>query len=162
VVEVVVSGDRHPPRSREAAAVDQAGVGVGVTDDQGVGVGEGGEGGEVRGIPGGENERGGRAEEPGERGLQVVVDRQGAGDQTARAGPAAVTLHGGNGRRDHARVGAQTEVVVAREVEQVARFRRVQATREAARGTAVGSIGQPVEELGHATILRSAQRRPRS
>ena len=39
VVEVVVSGDRHPPSSAKPAAVDQAGVGVGVTDATSVGVG---------------------------------------------------------------------------------------------------------------------------
>ena len=63
-------------------------------------------------------------------------------------------------RRDHARVGAQTEVVVPARSSRSPGF-VMQATREPrARHGGRASISQPVEELGHATIPRSAQRRP--
>ena len=80
VLEVVVARHRDG-RPRQPAAVDQAGVGVLVADDERAGVGERGEHGEVRGVPAGEHqgERG-----PGQRregGLELVVHLEGAGDQ---------------------------------------------------------------------------------
>ena len=131
-VEVVVPGDRHPPaRESRQPSIRLAWAWASLTT-RCVGVGEGvARAARFCGIP--MVRRTSAAGEP--RSPASVASRSswiGRAPVTRwlAPDPPPLTLHGGNGRRDHARVGAQTEVVVAREVEQVARFRRVQATRE--------------------------------
>ena len=60
VAEVVVPGDRDGGPG-QSAAVDEAGVGVLVADDERARVGERREDGEVRGVPAGEHQRAGGA-----------------------------------------------------------------------------------------------------
>ena len=121
---------------------------MGIGDDERVGIGQGGDRGEVRGIPGGQDQPGRRTGERGEGGFELGVDGQRAGDQAGGAGPAAVGLGSLDGPGDDPRVGAQAEVVVAGQVEQ-ARIGDRGAAHEAALRPHPGSVGQPVEEVSH-------------
>ena len=80
VVEVVVAGhgDRGPGQS---AAVDEAGMGVLVADDEGARVRERGQGREVGRVPGREDQGGRGSGEGGEGCLELFVDVQRAGHE---------------------------------------------------------------------------------
>ncbi len=115
VPEAVVLGGFHP-RAGEPGAVDQAGVGVGVEDEEAAGPAEGTEHAEVRGVAAGEDQRLGPSGVPAQRSFQLAVDRQGARGHAAGGGPGAVFVHGrGRGGPDLG-VPAQAQVVVGGQV----------------------------------------------
>ena len=114
----VVVGRPRPPGPGTGGRVDERGVHVGVGDDQGVGVGQGGDRAEVGVVAGREHQRAVGLQQAGERPLQLLVQRQRAGDQPGGAGPAAVRLRRGDRPGDHGRVPQQPEVVVAGQVQQ--------------------------------------------
>ena len=76
---------------------------------------EGGEHAQVGGVAGGEEESGLGALPVGQLGLQLGVDRPGAGHQAGRARARAPPVEGGVGGGDHRRVLGQPEVVVGGE-----------------------------------------------
>ena len=65
-----------------------------------------------------EDDRRGRAEEPGQRALELAMDRLLAGDQAARAGAGAVAIDRVLGRGDDGRVVGHADVVVGAEIGQ--------------------------------------------
>jgi hypothetical protein len=77
---VVVTGDRDLCPG-QPGCVNERGMDVGVRDDQGVGAGQGGNRTEVGVITGGEHQCTAGLEQLGQGALELVVDRQGAGDQ---------------------------------------------------------------------------------
>ena len=125
---------RHPPGLATTAAtslwehdghvgaaepdgVDQRGVHVGVGDDQALAVDERGDRRQVGVVAGRQHEGRGLAEEAGEVGLELGVQRQGAGDQPRGAGAGAPGPCCFGGRGDDGRVAREAEVVVAGQVE---------------------------------------------
>ncbi len=101
-------GDDDDVRSREAAAVDDGGVVEGVGDEEVAGAGEGGEGANVGGVAGSEEEGGFGVEPGGEGGFGLLVVGVFADDEAGGAGTA-----GGWGGKEGA--AGVAEVVVGAE-----------------------------------------------
>lgn len=102
----------------QPAAVDQRGVVGGVGDQQRARRGEGGDRCEVGGVAGGQHQRGFEAGEAGQLRFEFRVQLGAAGDQPGPGGagaPAQASVRAGPG---DLRMPAQSEVVVAREVQQ--------------------------------------------
>ena len=100
-------------------------------------------------YPRGEHERGGGAGQRRERGLELVVHVERAGDQPGGAGSAAVGLGRGHRTRDDGRMGAQPEVVVAGEVEAVTALGGGEPPGEPRGLTGRGGVPDPVEGARH-------------
>ena len=78
---------------------------------------ERGEGAQVGGVPGREDESARLAGQVAEGALEVVVHGEGAGHQAGGGGGGAVAVEGLVGRGDHAGVSCEPQVVVRGEVE---------------------------------------------
>lgn len=102
----------------QPAAVDEGGVVARVGDDQRAVRREGGDGGEVGRVTGGEDQRGLEAAEVGQFAFEFAVQLGGAGDEPRPGGAAAPGPRGRFGARHDLGMTGQAQVVVAREIEQ--------------------------------------------